>query len=115
MGLGVAGLAVLGLGSLFIVLKHLFGADDVTGPGMEKAIEVLTGFSLGAESIALLVTNLPITGCLTSENKSTISHSSQSLRQGYSRLIMKSAPARWAKPGARILHRYGRLVPSLWK
>jgi hypothetical protein len=29
------------------------------------------------------------------------------------RLIMKSEPARWAKPGARILHRYGRLVPSL--
>jgi len=26
--------------------------------------------------------------------------------------IIKSAPARWAKPGARILQRYGRLEPS---
>ena len=33
--------------------------------------------------------------------------------QKHSRLIMKSAPARWAKPGARILHRYGRFEPSL--
>lgn len=28
---------------------------------------------------------------------------------------MKSAPARWAKPGARILHLYGRLLPSLYR
>lgn len=51
MGLGVAGLAVLGLGGLFIVFLVMFA-------GMEQhqistAIEVLTGFSLGAESIAL--------------------------------------------------------------
>jgi K(+)-stimulated pyrophosphate-energized sodium pump len=55
MGLGVAGLAVLGLGSLFIILKMIFvpvGAS-VNGPEMIKMIEVLTGFSLGAESIAL--------------------------------------------------------------
>lgn len=55
MGLGVAGLAVLGLGSLFIILKQIFvptGAN-VNGHEMLKAIEVLTGFSLGAESIAL--------------------------------------------------------------
>ncbi len=51
MGLGVAGLAVLGLGGLFIVFLSLFaglGANQV-----RTAIEVLTGFSLGAESIAL--------------------------------------------------------------
>src|SRR5437868_907146 len=51
MGLGVAGLAVLGLGGLFIVFLSLFaglGANQV-----KTAIEVLTGFSLGAESIAL--------------------------------------------------------------
>jgi len=51
MGIGVASLAVLGLGSLFIVFLNLFaglGADKV-----RTAIEVLTGFSLGAESIAL--------------------------------------------------------------
>ena len=54
MGLGVAGLAVLGLGGLFIVLVQYFapglGANDKL---VAKAIEVLTGFSLGAESIAL--------------------------------------------------------------
>ncbi len=53
MGMGVAGLAVLGLGSLFIILLKYFGAEAVDSLPMEKAIEVLTGFSLGAESIAL--------------------------------------------------------------
>lgn len=55
MGLGVAGLAVLGLGSLFIILKQIFvpAGANVNGHEMLKAIEVLTGFSLGAESIAL--------------------------------------------------------------
>ncbi len=56
MGLGVAGLAVLGLGSLFILFYHWYvqsvGAG-VNGVEMEKALEVLAGFSLGAESIAL--------------------------------------------------------------
>ncbi|MBE2289526.1 MAG: sodium-translocating pyrophosphatase [Chitinophagaceae bacterium] len=54
MGLGVAGLAVLGLGSLFIILKMMFAPDAaVNSEEMERTIEVLTGFSLGAESIAL--------------------------------------------------------------
>jgi K(+)-stimulated pyrophosphate-energized sodium pump len=53
MGLGVAGLAVMGLGSLFIVFYHMYAEGSATGPGMVKAIEVLAGFSLGAESIAL--------------------------------------------------------------
>ncbi|TDQ07365.1 sodium-translocating pyrophosphatase [Pedobacter metabolipauper] len=56
MGLGVAGLAVLGLGGLFIVFLKYFdviGADGVDTIHMKTAIEVLTGFSLGAESIAL--------------------------------------------------------------
>jgi K(+)-stimulated pyrophosphate-energized sodium pump len=56
MGLGVAGLAVLGLGSLFILFYHLYvksAGGDVNGLEMEKALEVLAGFSLGAESIAL--------------------------------------------------------------
>ncbi len=51
MGIGVASLAVLGLGGLFIVFLNVFaglGANTV-----RTAIEVLTGFSLGAESIAL--------------------------------------------------------------
>src|SRR5215831_17901186 len=54
MGLGVAGLAVLGLGGLFIVLIKIFAPDAVsTSLNVARAIEVLTGFSLGAESIAL--------------------------------------------------------------
>ncbi|MBS1947729.1 MAG: sodium-translocating pyrophosphatase [Bacteroidetes bacterium] len=54
MGLGVAGLAVLGLGSLFIILKQIFApAAAVNSEEMKTAVEVLTGFSLGAESIAL--------------------------------------------------------------
>ncbi len=54
MGMGVAGLAVLGLGGLFIVLHQYFAADaGVNSTDMLRAIEVLTGFSLGAESIAL--------------------------------------------------------------
>src|ERR1700730_5837506 len=54
MGLGVAGLAVLGLGGLFIILKSIFAPDAaVNSEEMLRTIEVLTGFSLGAESIAL--------------------------------------------------------------
>ena len=46
MGLGVAGLAVLGLGTLYIVFTGMYD-------NMQQALEVLAGFSLGAESIAL--------------------------------------------------------------
>ncbi len=53
MGLGVAGLAILGLGGLFIVFIQLFDVVSVNSSEMKTAIEVLTGFSLGAESIAL--------------------------------------------------------------
>jgi len=56
MGLGVAGLAVFGLGSLFIIFNSLYsGVVDgfVDQHKMEVALEVLAGFSLGAESIAL--------------------------------------------------------------
>ncbi|MFZ9188428.1 MAG: V-type H(+)-translocating pyrophosphatase, partial [Algoriphagus sp.] len=56
LGLGVAGLAVRGLGSLFIVFYQLYVVSvgaGVNGIEMEKALEVLAGFSLGAESIAL--------------------------------------------------------------
>ena len=56
MGLGVAGLAVLGLGSLFILFYQMYvvsAGAGVNGVEMEKALEVLAGFSLGAESIAL--------------------------------------------------------------
>lgn len=55
MGIGVAGIAVLGLGGLFIVLFQIFVPEGaaLNGLDMKRAIEVLAGFSLGAESIAL--------------------------------------------------------------
>lgn len=54
MGLGVAGLAVLGLSTLFIFLFHYFMNGQMTDShAMVRVLEVLTGFSLGAESIAL--------------------------------------------------------------
>jgi K(+)-stimulated pyrophosphate-energized sodium pump len=54
MGMGVAGLAVLGLGGLFIIFYNVFAKGmPLTSDEMKKAIEVLAGFSLGAESIAL--------------------------------------------------------------
>jgi len=56
MGLGVAGLAVIGLGSLFIVFYTIYVKNtgaDVNHEAMAKALDVLAGFSLGAESIAL--------------------------------------------------------------
>ena len=52
MGLGVSGLAVLGLGGLFLLLKSMFYVNGDPSE-MLRTIEVLTGFSLGAESIAL--------------------------------------------------------------
>src|SRR5215217_6759010 len=54
MGMGVAGLAVLGLGGLFIVLLKVFAPNAFsTSHEVTRAIDVLTGFSLGGESIAL--------------------------------------------------------------
>ncbi|MBW3521467.1 sodium-translocating pyrophosphatase [Chryseobacterium sp. NKUCC03_KSP] len=54
MGMGVAGLAVLGLGSVYLIIKQIFAPDaTVDSHEMERTIEILTGFSLGAESIAL--------------------------------------------------------------
>jgi K(+)-stimulated pyrophosphate-energized sodium pump len=54
MGMGVAGLAILGLGGLFIAFYNIFAqGQGLTSEGMRQAIEVLAGFSLGAESIAL--------------------------------------------------------------
>jgi K(+)-stimulated pyrophosphate-energized sodium pump len=64
MGLGVAGLAVLGISTLFIVFFFQFmggewASQTINGKEvsavdlMTKVLEVLAGFSLGAESIAL--------------------------------------------------------------
>jgi len=54
MGLGVAGLAVLGLTGFFIVFYTIFMKGAWTNTeDMTKVLETLAGFSLGAESIAL--------------------------------------------------------------
>ncbi|MES2812559.1 MAG: sodium-translocating pyrophosphatase [Bacteroidota bacterium] len=54
MGLGVAGLAVLGLTGFFIVFFKVFmGGVWTSTEDMTIVLETLAGFSLGAESIAL--------------------------------------------------------------
>jgi K(+)-stimulated pyrophosphate-energized sodium pump len=55
MGLGVAGLAVLGLGLffLFFLSRFMTGQDGAFYNDMTIVLETLAGFSLGAESIAL--------------------------------------------------------------
>ncbi len=55
MGLGVAGLAVLGLTGFFIIFFHAFHerSMDFILKDMTIVLETLAGFSLGAESIAL--------------------------------------------------------------
>ena len=54
MGLGVAGLAVLGLTTFFIIFFNYFmGGVWTSTEEMTIVLETLAGFSLGAESIAL--------------------------------------------------------------
>lgn len=54
MGLGVAGLAVLGLSLLFFIFVKMFVVNQADFYSeMTVALEALAGFSLGAESIAL--------------------------------------------------------------
>jgi K(+)-stimulated pyrophosphate-energized sodium pump len=56
MGTGVTGLAILGLGLLFIFFIFLFLPDGLFSYNRDNLfiiIESLTGFSLGAESVAL--------------------------------------------------------------
>jgi K(+)-stimulated pyrophosphate-energized sodium pump len=50
MGLTVVGLGILGLGTLFIVFSMQFGVDP---ENLGRTINVLTGFSFGASSVAL--------------------------------------------------------------
>ena len=54
MGLGVAGLAVLGLSLFFLLFLNVFmGQEGSFYDNMTIVLEALAGFSLGAESIAL--------------------------------------------------------------
>ena len=53
MGLGVAGLAVFGLSTIFALLTMTFMVDGYDYLDMTIILESLAGFSLGAESIAL--------------------------------------------------------------
>jgi len=50
MGLSVVGLGVLGLGGLFLFYSNHFGSDSVS---IKTVLNVISGFSLGASSIAL--------------------------------------------------------------
>jgi K(+)-stimulated pyrophosphate-energized sodium pump len=53
MGLSVAGLALLGLGVLFIVYIKMYPASLLGGDATMLVLNILSGFSLGASSIAL--------------------------------------------------------------
>ncbi len=53
MGISVAALGILGLSLLFILFQHLYNSDLQLGAPLKRVLEILTGFSLGAESIAL--------------------------------------------------------------
>jgi K(+)-stimulated pyrophosphate-energized sodium pump len=56
MGMGVTGLAVLGFSLLLLLLFYFLGPTDITTTSRSTLIvilETLTGFSLGAESVAL--------------------------------------------------------------
>ena len=50
MGMSVVGLATIGLGGCYIVFSAIFGSDM---SGLATNLSVLTGFSMGASSIAL--------------------------------------------------------------
>ena len=50
MGMSVVGLGVLGLGSLFILYTNIYGSDYIN---IKIVLNILSGFSLGASSIAL--------------------------------------------------------------
>jgi len=50
MGMSVVGLATLGLGVLWLAFSSMFGVDEA---GLQTTFNVITGFSMGASSIAL--------------------------------------------------------------
>lgn len=53
MGLGVVGLGVLGLTTLFILYRNFAWGNENTADELTMVLNVISGFSLGASSIAL--------------------------------------------------------------
>ncbi len=53
MGMCVVGLGVIGLGGLFLIFGGMFGEGALVGARLERVLNVVSGFSLGASSIAL--------------------------------------------------------------
>ncbi len=53
MGISVVSLGLIWLTTLFIIFQFLFNKDWLNGDALTRVLEVLTGFSLWAESIAL--------------------------------------------------------------
>lgn len=53
MGLSVVGLGVLGLSSLFLIFKSVYGMADGDMVLLDQVLTTVSGFSLGASSIAL--------------------------------------------------------------
>ncbi|MCK5677153.1 MAG: sodium/proton-translocating pyrophosphatase, partial [Flavobacteriaceae bacterium] len=51
MGIGVVSLGVIGLSTLFLFYSKLYGVDDKNG--LVTVLNIISGFSLGASSIAL--------------------------------------------------------------
>jgi len=52
MGMSVVGLGIIGMG-LLLLLFHVDGFDILGGADLAKVVRVITGFSMGASSIAL--------------------------------------------------------------
>ncbi|EKD25578.1 MAG: hypothetical protein ACD_80C00013G0008 [uncultured bacterium (gcode 4)] len=53
MGISVVSLGLIWLTTLFIVFQFLFNKEGMNGDALTRVLEILTWFSLGAESIAL--------------------------------------------------------------
>ena len=51
MGIGVVSLGVIGLSVLFFIYSNIYGVDDKNG--LLTVLNIISGFSLGASSIAL--------------------------------------------------------------
>jgi K(+)-stimulated pyrophosphate-energized sodium pump len=53
MGMNVVSFSLIGLGVLYILFNSLYNTELASGSQMHKVLNILTGFSLGAETVAL--------------------------------------------------------------